>query len=370
MVTAGATESWHIGVLGGDGIGPEVTAEAVKVLRCVASLAGFELRMSQGLLGGCAIEAAGTPLPKETLALCQDVDALLVGAVGGPRWDSLPAEQNPGLGGLLRLRSELDLYANLRPGIPFLAQYSPLKSPDFDILLVREAVGGLYFSPQRGRTIEAGLDVAWDTMRYDASQIRRIAKVAFGLAERRRGKLTSVDKANVLEASKLWREIFIEEGENYPSVSLEHLYVDNCAMQLLIAPDRFDVLVTENLFGDILSDEIAGMIGSLGLLPSGSLRDDRFGLYEPVHGSAPDISGLGVANPAAAILSAALLLRHSLEKENEAQIVEAAVLYALRSGVRTPDLAGERPAVSTSGFGDAIVAEIQARFGQNPGGEG
>jgi 3-isopropylmalate dehydrogenase len=258
----------------------------------------------------------------------------------------------------------LDLYANLRPGIPYLAQYSPLKRPEFDILLVREAVGGLYFSPERGRADEGGVTVAWDTMRYDAGQIRRIAKVAFELAARRRGKLTSVDKANVLEASKLWREIFVEESANYPAVSLEHLYVDNCAMQLLIAPDRFDVLVTENLFGDILSDEIAGMIGSLGLLPSGSLRDDRFGLYEPVHGSAPDISGRGVANPAAAILSTALLLRHSLEKEAEAQVVEQAVLNVLRSGVRTPDLAGEQPAVSTSGFGDAVIGEIELRFGK------
>lgn len=349
----------RIGVLSGDGVGPEVTGEAVRVLQATAERAGLRLTFDHGLLGGCAIEATGKPLPDETIALCEASDALLVGAVGDPRWDSLPADRNPGTGGLLRLRRDLDLYANLRPARTFVPEASPLRAASVDMLLVREAVGGLYFSPDRGRRGAGGGTVAWDTMAYTADQIRRIAVVAFELASSRGGRLTSVDKANVLESSRLWREVVTEVGSQYPAVQLEHLYVDNCAMRLVLRPDEFDVVVTENLFGDVLSDELAGLIGSLGLLPSGSLRGDRFGLYEPVHGSAPDIAGTGAANPAAAILSAAMLLRHSLGHDEAAGWIEQAVDSVLRAGIRTRDLAPNGPAVSTSGFGDAVLAELE-----------
>lgn len=348
----------RIGVLAGDGIGPEVTAEAVRVLQAIAGQAGLRLTFGYGLLGGCAIDETGSPLPEETLALCKSSDALLVGAVGGPRWDSLPAERNPGPGGLLRLRRDLDLYANLRPGLTYLPEASPLRAPEVDILLVREAVGGLYFSPDRGRQQQGGTDTAWDTMAYTAEQVHRIAVLAFDLAVGRGGRLASVDKANVLESSRLWREIVIEVAADYPEVTVEHLYVDNCAMQLVLRPGQFDVLVTENLFGDVLSDQIAGLVGSLGLLPSGSLRGDGFGLYEPVHGSAPDLAGRGVANPAAAILSAAMLLRHSLGHDEPATRIENAVKAVLHSGIRPPDLAGGGPAVSTAAFTDAVLAEL------------
>jgi len=352
----------RIGVLAGDGIGPEVTREAVRVLQAVAEHAGLYLSFTEGLLGGCAIEETGMPLPPETLQLCEASDALLVGAVGGERWDSLPAEHNPGLGGLLRLRRELDLFANLRPGLTYLPDESPVRDADVDLMLVREAVGGLYFSPDRGRRTVDGVETAWDTMAYTADQVRRIAVVAFELATSRGGRLASVDKANVLESSKLWRELVTEVARDYPSVSVEHLYVDNCAMQLVLRPNSFDVIVTENLFGDILSDEIAGIVGSLGLLPSASLRGDRFGLYEPVHGAAPDIAGTGKANPAAAILTSAMLLRHSLGHDDSASRVEQAVTAVLRAGVRTADIARGGRAVSTSGFGDAVLAELDARY--------
>lgn len=349
----------RIAVLPGDGIGPEVTREAVRVLEAVAGHAGLNLTFTEALLGGCAIEETGTPLPAETRELCQASDALLVGAVGGEKWDSLPGERNPGLGGLLRLRRELDLFANLRPGLTYLPDESPVRDADVDILLVREAVGGLYFSPDRGRRTDDGVEAAWDTMDYTAEQVRRIAVVAFELAAARGGRLASVDKANVLESSKLWREVVNAVAKDHPQVSVEHLYVDNCAMQLVLRPNTFDVIVTENLFGDILSDQIAGIVGSLGLLPSGSLRGDRFGLYEPVHGSAPDIAGTGAANPAAAILSAAMLLRHSLGHDEAAGWIEQAVGSVLRAGTRTRDLAPNGPAVSTSGFGDAVLAELE-----------
>jgi 3-isopropylmalate dehydrogenase len=350
-----------IGVLPGDGIGPEVTREAVRVLEAVSAHRGLGLEFADGLLGGCAIEETGTPLPDETRALCERSAAVLVGAVGGERWDHLPAEQNPGLGGLLRLRREFDLYANLRPGISFLPDRMPVGPVDVDILLVREAVGGAYFSPTRGRrSTPGGGEVAFDTMEYSTEQVRRIADLACRLASQRSGRLTSVDKANVLESSKLWREVVQETVASYPDLEVEHLYVDNCAMQLVLRPDAFDVLVTENLFGDILSDEIAGIVGSLGLLPSGSIRGDRWGLYEPVHGAAPDIAGRGLANPSAAILSAAMLLRHSLDLELEAALVERAVVDTLRSGVRTTDIAADGVApVSTSAFGDRVVTRLE-----------
>ena len=357
---------FRIGVLAGDGIGPEVTREAQRVLAVVGAESGHPIVFSSGLLGGCAIEETGSPLPRETWELCQASDALLVGAVGGARWDSLPPEQNPALGGLLRLRRELDLFANLRPAIGYLPEISPLKNADVDIMLVREAVGGLYFSQDRGRQTKNGLDTAWDTMDYSVKQVRRIAKVAFELAGQRTGRLTSVDKANVLEASKLWREVVEETAADYPDIKVEHLYVDNCAMQLVLRPNDFDVIVTENLFGDILSDEIAGIIGSLGLLPSGSLRDDNFGLYEPVHGAAPDIAGQDKANPAAAILSAALLVRHSMQLPDDATMIETAVARVLRAGIRTPDLAEESPSVTTSHFGDAVLTELENLYASQP----
>jgi len=355
-----AAQPVRVGVLPGDGVGPEVTAQAVRVLLAVAETSGCDVEIVEGLLGGRAIDERGTPLPAETLEICRTSAALLVGAVGGPRWDSLPAELNPGLGGLLRLRHDLDLYANLRPGVALVPGASPLRNPDVDIMLVREAVGGLYFSPQRGREIVAGVDTAWNTMRYTADQVRRIAVVAFEQARIRRGRVASVDKANVLEASQLWRDVVTEVARDYPDVALEHLYVDNCAMQLVLRPQQFDVIVTENLFGDVLSDEIAGVVGSLGLLPSGSVRGDGFGLYEPVHGAAPDIAGTGTANPAAAILSAAMLLRHSLEMPREATLVEEAVRAALADGQVTADLATDRPALSTTEFGNAVLERLPA----------
>ncbi|AUI53753.1 3-isopropylmalate dehydrogenase [Arthrobacter crystallopoietes] len=353
----------RIGVLPGDGIGPEVTREAVRVLERVAKHADLQLTFTEGMLGGCAIEQTGTPLPAETWELCKNSDALLVGAVGGEKWDSLPAEKNPGLGGLLRLRRELDLFANLRPGLSYLPELSPLRDVNIDILLVREAVGGLYFSPERGRGVQDGVETAWDTMHYTAEQVRRIGIVACRLASERGGRLASVDKANVLESSKLWREVMREVVADFPHLEVEHLYVDNCAMQLVHRPNDFDVIVTENLFGDVLSDEIAGIVGSLGLLPSGSLRTDKFGLYEPVHGAAPDIAGLGKANPSAAILSAAMLLRHSLDRPEDAAVIEQAVTTVLQRGIRTADLAnGDIAPVSTSAFGDAVLAELDDQY--------
>ncbi|GLZ49877.1 3-isopropylmalate dehydrogenase [Actinomycetospora sp. NBRC 106375] len=349
----------RVAVLSGDGVGPEVTHEAVRALRAAATRAGLGLTLEHGLLGGAAIEETGVPLPDDTLALCEASDALLVGAVGGPRWDGLPADRNPGPGGLLRLRRDLDLFANLRPASTLVPEASPLRVPTVDILLVREAVGGLYFSPERGRRRDGSTEIGWDTMSYTAEQVRRIAVVAFELAAAREGRLASVDKANVLESSRLWRDVVDEVASDFPQVTLDHLYVDNCAMQLVLRPQDFDVIVTENLFGDVLSDELAGLVGSLGLLPSGSLRSDRFGLYEPVHGSAPDIAGTGAVNPAAAILSAAMMLRHSLGHDSAAADIERAVASVLRRGTRTPDLAGAGPAVSTSSFGDAVVAEIE-----------
>ncbi|GAB3774083.1 3-isopropylmalate dehydrogenase [Nocardioides ginsengisegetis] len=354
-----ASRDFRIGVLAGDGVGPEVTREAVRVLETIAKGFGHSFTFTEGLLGGCAIEAKGTPLPAETWELCESSDALLVGSVGGEQWDSLPADMNPGLGGLLRLRRKLDLYANLRPGLTLLPGESPIRGADVDILLVREATAGLYFSPERDRVVKDGVESAWDTMHYTADEVRRIAVVAFELASARSRRLTSVDKANVLEASKLWRDVVIEVARDFPDVELEHLYVDNCAMQLVLRPNDFDVIVTENLFGDILSDEIAGIIGSLGLLPSASLRSDKFGLYEPVHGAAPDIAGRDLANPAAAILSAAMLLRHSAELEDEAECIERAVSAVLAGGIRTADVARGGPAVGTVGFGDAVVAELE-----------
>lgn len=353
-----------IAVLGGDGVGPEVTSEAVRVLRVVAERHGHTFEFEERPVGGVAIKQSGTPLPATTLEACLASDAVLLGAVGAPEHDKLAPEARPEAG-LLALRNGLGVYANLRPVISYeaISECSPLRSEvvrDSDILIVRELLGGLYFGQPRGFLSEANHDSAFNTMRYSVPEIERIARVAFEAALVRRKKVTSVDKANVLETSQLWRKVVTRVAEEYPSVAVEHLYVDACAMHLIMTPRNFDVLLTENLFGDILSDEAAVITGSLGMLASASIGGS-VGLYEPVHGSAPDIAGKGVANPLGAITSAALLLRYSAHLEQEAKAVEAAIRAVLEAGYRTPDLyrgAGQHM-VSTSEMG-SLVAEAFA----------
>jgi 3-isopropylmalate dehydrogenase len=351
-----------IAVLGGDGIGPEVTAEAAKVLRAAAPRFGLELTFRGALVGGAAVDARGTPLPDDTLALCRQADAILFGAVGGPRWDGLERPLRPEQG-LLSLRKTLALYANLRPArlLPALAGASPLK-PEVvegtDLLVVRELTGGLYFGQPRGIERTGEGERAVDTLVYTTAEIRRIARVGFESARRRRRHVTSVDKANVLASSELWRRTVTDVAKEFPDVRLEHMLVDTCAMELLRSPRRFDVLVTENMFGDILSDEAAMLTGSLGMLPSASLGDGP-GLFEPVHGSAQDIAGTGQANPLAAILSGALLLRYALGAEAAAAGVEAAMERVLAAGKRTKDL--HTPGTSlltTVQMGDAVAAAV------------
>ncbi len=347
-------------LLPGDGIGPEVVGEARAVLETVASAYGHELTFEEYPIGGRALDEHGTALPDEALAACRGANAALLGAVGGPRWDDLRAKTRPE-DGLLRIRRELGLYANLRPirVVPQLAYASPLK-PDrlagVDILVVRELTGGLYFGP-RLRERADGHERAVDTLEYTDTEIRRVVRLAFRLAAQRRSFVTSVDKANVLESSRLWRQVAIEVAAEFPHVHLEHQLVDAAAMRLIAAPRSFDVMVTENMFGDILTDEAAVLAGSIGLLPSASLGDGTFGLYEPIHGSAPDIASKNVANPIGAILSAAMLLRHSLGLLREATAVERAVAGALAHGARTADLGGGRP-LSTREMGNAIGAEL------------
>jgi 3-isopropylmalate dehydrogenase len=341
----------HIVTLPGDGIGPEVTAEARLTLEAVARRHGHALSFTAHLLGGCAIDARGTPLPDETLAACRGADAVLLGAVGGPRWDDPRAATRPETG-LLGLRRELGLYANLRPVRlhPALAALSPLKAERLagvDLLFVRELTGGIYFGQPR---VE-GADRALDTLEYTAAEVERVVRLAFRLAAARRRRVTSVDKANVLASSRLWRLVATRIGQELEGFTLEHQLVDSAAMRLIAAPAAFDVIVTENMFGDILTDEAAVLAGSLGLLPSASLGAGPRGLYEPIHGSAPDLAGTGRANPVGAILSAALLLRHSLGLEAEAQAVEAAVDGALAAGARTADLGGE---LTTAAMGAAV----------------
>jgi 3-isopropylmalate dehydrogenase len=338
-------------LLPGDGIGPEVVEEARLVL---AQLLGARVEFEEHLIGGCAIDANGSALPDETLAAAHAADAVLLGAVGGPKWDDPRARVRPEQG-LLGIRRALGLYANLRPVRvhPSLREASPLKSERLDgvdLLFVRELTGGLYFG-RRGREG----DRVFDTLEYSDGEIRRVLRMAFELARGRRRRVTSVDKANVLESSRRWRELALETSPDYPEVALEHQLVDSCAMRLLTAPRSFDVVVTENLFGDILTDEAAALAGSLGLCPSASLGDSRRGLYEPIHGSAPDLAGRGVANPVGTILSAALLLRHSLGLPAEAAAVERAVDAVLTDGARTADLGGK---LSTREMGDAIRAKL------------
>lgn len=349
-------------LLPGDGIGPEVTAEAVKVLRAISQSRGHALVFQDVVFGSAAIEKTGHPLPPATLEACRQADAILLGAVGGPHWDGLPPDRRPEAG-LLSLRRHLDLFANLRPVRAFdaLVGASPLRADvvrGTDMLIVRELTGGLYFGEPRGRRTEAGRRVAVDTLPYADDEIRRVARVAFDAARLRRRRVTSVDKANVLHSSQLWREVVIEVARDYPDVTCDHALVDSTAMQLIRQPSTYDVIVTENLFGDILSDEAAGLVGSLGVLPSASMGAGKPSLYEPVHGTAPDIAGRGVANPVGAILSAALLLRYALGLTAEADAVERAVEQVLTDGARTFDIAAGGPALSTSAFGDRVASRV------------
>ena len=329
----------RITVLPGDGIGPEVTAEAVRVLQTVAAIHGHRFEFDSHAIGGAAIREFGSPLPTNTLDACLASDAVLLGAVGAPEYDRTPPNQRPEAG-LLLLRRALGGYANLRPAMcyPAIVGCSPLREDvcaGADILIVRELLGGLYFGEPRGFT---GSTVASNTMTYSIDEIERVARVAFAAARGRRGKVTSVDKANVLETSQLWRQTVTRVSRDYPDVTLDHLYVDACAMHLMVNPRRFDVVLTENLFGDILSDEAAVISGSLGMLASASIGGD-VGLYEPVHGSAPDIAGKGIANPCGAIASAAMMLRHSAGLDQEATDIENALQAVLEAGYRTPDIA-------------------------------
>ena len=347
-----------IALLKGDGIGPEIVDSAVQVLQKVAEKYGHTFRFSEYLLGGIAIDETGVPLPQETLDGCLAADSVLLGAVGGPKWDNLPAEIRPEKG-LLGIRKAMGLYTNLRPAKLYPSLIGKcLLHPDtvkngFDLLIVRELTGGIYFG-ERGR----GDDFAWDTEKYSVAEVERIARVAFDLAMKRNKKLTSVDKANVLESSRLWRETVINVSKDYPEVELNHMYVDNCAMQLVRNPKQFDVIVTSNIFGDILSDEASMIAGSIGMLASASLSGGKLGLYEPIHGSAPDIAGQGIANPLATILSVAMMLRYSLNQSEAADAIEAAVSKVLLNN-RTPDIYEEgMNKVSTDEMGDLVCAEL------------
>lgn len=353
----------RITVLPGDGIGPEVTAEAVRVLQTIAAIHGYRFDFEEHAVGGSAIREFGSPLPTKTLDACLASDAVLLGAVGGPEYDRLPPNQRPEAG-LLLLRRALGGYANLRPAISYsaIAGCSPLRaevSGGTDILIVRELLGGLYFGEPRGFTGSNGTTVASNTMSYSVEEIERIARIAFTAARQRRGKVTSVDKANVLETSQLWRQTVTRVAQDYPDVTLDHLYVDACAMHLIANPRRFDVVLTENLFGDILSDEAAVIAGSLGMLASATIGGD-VGLYEPVHGSAPDIAGQGIANPCGAIASAAMMLRHSGELEQEACDIELAIQYVLEAGYRTPDIASGTGGylATTSEIGELVCQAV------------
>ena len=352
----------RIAVLPGDGIGKEVSESAILVLKNIAERYGHEFEFENGLVGGCAIDECGTPLPDETIDLCKNSDAILLGAVGGPKWDHLPGDQRPEKG-LLGLRKSLDLFANLRPVKVFssLARASTLKLDvvkDVDLLIVRELTGGLYVGKPSERLGEHG-DAVVDTLHYTRDEMVRIIEKGFELARVRRGKLTSVDKANVLESSRMWREIVEESAAKYRDVQVEHRLVDDMAMQLIRNPKQFDVVVTENLFGDILSDEASMLTGSLGMLPSASLSGKGPGLFEPVHGSAPDIAGQNRANPLAMILSAAMMLKYAFRLDEEASAVEAAVEAVLNEGYRTADIAedGLRH-VSTSEMTENVISKL------------
>lgn len=350
-------------VLPGDGIGPEIVNEALKVLDRVAELDGLELEIDEGLIGGAAYDAAGHPYPETTREMAREADAILLGAVGGPQYEALERPMRPERG-LLGIRSDLGLFANLRPAIlyPQLAAASTLRPEivaGLDLLIVRELTGDIYFGQPRGIEEREGERVGFNTAVYSESEIERIARVGFEAAMQRGRRLCSVDKANVLEVSELWREVVVRVGRDYPEVELSHMYVDNAAMQLVRAPKQFDVMVTGNIFGDILSDEAAMLTGSIGMLPSASLNAEKAGLYEPIHGSAPDIAGQDKANPIATVLSVAMLLRHSLGHESAARRIEAAVGRVLDDGLRTADIVSEGcTQVGTAAMGDALVAAL------------
>jgi 3-isopropylmalate dehydrogenase len=353
----------NLTILPGDGIGPEVTDQAVLVLQAVAEKSGHQLQLQNKPIGGAALTAVNDPLPADSIQACLASSAVLLGAVGTPAFDHNPGHLRPEAG-LLRLRRELGAYANLRPAIffPALEDCSPLRAEvvrGTDIMIVRELLGGLYFGQPRSIEGTPGSRLALNTMRYGEDEIERIAHVAFELAMKRKRKVLSVDKANVLECSRLWREVVTRVGKDYPEVKLGHQYVDSAAMLLVQRPTDFDVVLTENMFGDILSDQAGGVVGSLGLLASASIGG-KVGLYEPVHGSAPDIAGKGIANPLGAILSVAMLLRHSFHLESEAACVESAVSAVLAKGARTPDLAGKmHTAISTAEMGHSVVEEVK-----------
>ena len=356
--------SHRVLLLPGDGIGPEVVEQARRVLVATAGVFDLDLVFDSADLGGVAIDRHGDPYPKATRLLARQADAILLGAVGGPKWDTLPATERPERG-LLAIRSDLDLFCNLRPAMlyPQLADASSLK-PDLvaglNLLIVRELTGGIYFGEPRGMETSAdGVRRGFNTDVYDETEIGRIARLAFQFAKKRNGRLCSVDKANVLEVTMLWRDVVTEISADFPEIELSHIYVDNAAMQLVREPKQFDVVLTGNLFGDILSDTAAMLTGSIGMLPSASLNAESRGLYEPVHGSAPDIAGIGKANPLATILSAAMLLRYSLDEGPAADAIEAAVEHVLNAGLRTLDIASSpADAVTTEAMGDAVVAAI------------
>lgn len=351
-------------VLPGDGIGNEIIDEATKLFAAIEQVFGFQCEFERGLIGGIAVDEAGTPLPDQTVELAKQADAVLLGAVGGPKWDNLERHLRPERG-LLGMRSALGLFANLRPAIlfPQLAAASTLKEEivaGLDILIIRELTGGIYFGEPRGEREENGKRIGFNTMVYGEDEIVRILEAGFEAARKRGGRLCSVDKANVLDVSGLWREVAIELGKKNPDVELSHMYVDNAAMQLVRAPKQFDVMVTGNLFGDILSDCAAMLTGSIGMLPSASLNEAGAGMYEPVHGSAPDIAGTGQANPLATLLSMAMMFRHSLARADIGDAIESAVSSVLDQGLRTGDIFTEgTQRVGTVQMGDAVVAALQ-----------
>lgn len=359
--------TFSIAVLAGDGIGPEVMQQARKVLDAVSVKHNFTLNCKEYAVGGYAIDTKGVALPAETLSGCENADAILFGSIGGPKWDSLPLEERPERAALLTLRGHFDLFSNLRPAKIYesLAHLSPLRADiatnNVDVLVVRELTSGIYFGQPKGTEGEGEEMSAFDTMRYSKAEIRRIAVSAFEAATKRNNKVTSVDKANVLVTSRLWREVVEEVALQYPNVTLEHIYIDNATMQLVANPGQFDVMLCSNLFGDIVSDECAMITGSMGLLPSASINQDGFGMYEPAGGSAPDIAGKGIANPVAQILSAAMMLRYSLGLEAAADDIERAVLKTLSDGILTGELLSAQnkdEAKSTTEVGDYIISQL------------
>ncbi|KIE59213.1 3-isopropylmalate dehydrogenase [Methylacidiphilum kamchatkense Kam1] len=361
-------KTYRVAVLAGDGIGPELVRVTIPILRLASYLYGFELIFEEALVGGTAIEATGKALPPETLEICKRSQAIFFGAVGGKQWESLPPEKQPERAALLPLRKTFSLFANLRPVTcyPELIEASPLKpeiASGVDLLIVRELTGGIYFGQPKGRVLTEQGERAIDTLVYDTSEIERVATVAFEIALRRKKSLTLIDKANVLESSLLWRKTVKEIAKNYPEVELKFMYVDNAAMQLVLKPTQFDVLLCENLFGDILSDEAAGIAGSLGLLASASIGSTKFGLYEPAGGSAPDIAGKGIANPIAQILSGALMFEYSFQEEEAAQAIKDAIRDVLKDGYRTMDIAkGSSTYCTTEEFAEKVAQKLEANF--------